>query len=283
MAAAGAHPRAQAERAVFTCDAVGADQLADDAAEKVALELHSGRAIVGSNQLAVAAVGVFLGAERLALCVRVFERDHPIRSIVGVFRDQAARAQHLLHAAGLVALVGAVQAIEAVLLVHLAGGAEDEAVHGAGFVVDGGEIFLGVIDEANGGAGLRARKQAIHARVFEGNVVLLILGMHDVAFAVVAKLAQVAVRLLDTDGATQQVELADSMLLAARPSPPAGDGPRRRNKHRIAGCTVAGYLKAGDVSGFRTRARESRRATTLGWDPANAFSAKPRNTAGRRI
>ena len=101
------------------------------------------------------------------------------------------------------------QAIEAVLLVHLAGGAEDEAVHGAGFVIDGGEIFLGVIDEANGGAGLRARKQAIHARVFEGNVVLLILGMHDVAFPVVAKLAQVAVRLLDTDGATQQVELAD--------------------------------------------------------------------------
>ena len=194
---------AHAERVVLGRDPVLADRLAHHAPEQIALQLDRGGVVLGLDQLAVLAIRVRLGA-----AVAVLDADDAAGRVVCVLGLEARGAEDLGHAAGLVARVLPADAVEAALDLDAARGVELELVDVAVLVLDGDQPLLGVVHEADGRAGLGARRDAAHPLIREAHVVLLVARVHDVSLGVVRELAHVAVGLHHARHPPQRIVLA---------------------------------------------------------------------------
>jgi hypothetical protein len=126
-----------------------------DPAEQVAVELERGRCVLRPRERAVEAIGVALDAT-----IAMRHLDNAPGGVVAVCGRRARRPQYQADPSRLIPLVPAPQSVEPMLFGDVARRVEHEAIDGAVLVLDGGELFFGVVVKLDARARFDARGEA---------------------------------------------------------------------------------------------------------------------------
>ncbi len=178
-------------------------ELVDDAAHRVALEVHLGRVVARLDQGAVRPIAVPLEA-----AVRVRHVRDPTRRVVREIARSTARLRDPRHSARRISHVGPSEPVEPGLDRHATTGVEIERVALTRLVLNCQELVLGVVVEADRRPRFVSLVQAVVARVCERDVTQLVLRSQQVLLAIVLEPPHDAVRLLDADEVPHRVVLA---------------------------------------------------------------------------